>query len=346
VGLDPRNSEQLMQRCVARLVVAVLLGSEAPAAASSESDAEALIVRGVDLRRHGEHGAALELFEKAFEISPSGRALAQRGLAETSLRRWMLAERHLEAALARHDSPWIEARETRQVLAGALVGVRQHIGTVRIEGTPGTDVMVGDQPAGWLPLEAPVRAPEGETRIVGKLRGRGTKAVSVWVPGGGEITVRLEMGLDQVTPPRPVAGAAPAPVAGPRTVAAVPVARSTSVAAQSAPSAVVADAVSRSSETTPSPGRSGGFWAGSVLLAAGVGAATTGVVWLAVEGKGSCDGDRCIHLYDTRTQGWIAVASGATLALGGTALMFLSRTPNRTVALGVSPAGLLAVGRF
>src|SRR5262249_2765150 len=49
----------------------------APATASAASEADKLIDRGVDLREQGKDQEALELFQKAYEIGKSPRALAQ-----------------------------------------------------------------------------------------------------------------------------------------------------------------------------------------------------------------------------------------------------------------------------
>ena len=125
-----------MRTIIALLICAVVAGVVVgPASASPGDEAEALIRKGVEQRRRGNHIEALELFERASAITPSARALAQRGLAESSLRRRVEAERHLGEALDRHDSPWIEARENRSVLEQVLANVRTHVGGVRLQGT-------------------------------------------------------------------------------------------------------------------------------------------------------------------------------------------------------------------
>jgi len=55
------------------------------AAAQGTDPADAAIRRGVDLRRQGQDDQALQEFKKAYELSPSPRALAQIGLAEQAL---------------------------------------------------------------------------------------------------------------------------------------------------------------------------------------------------------------------------------------------------------------------
>jgi len=69
--------------------VSLVLGAS-PAmarAASSEgsADEETYLERGVDLRKKGDDEAALHEFRRAYEVSKSGRALAQVALAEQAL---------------------------------------------------------------------------------------------------------------------------------------------------------------------------------------------------------------------------------------------------------------------
>src|SRR5450432_1161850 len=122
-------------RAVPRTLLAVAVGIASVlavhvAAAAPVDPAEATIEEGVKLRTEGKHVEALELFKKAHAEHPSARTLAQIGLAEGSLRRWVEAEGHLASALAAHDTPWIENRRNREALEQALGAIRGHIGTV------------------------------------------------------------------------------------------------------------------------------------------------------------------------------------------------------------------------
>ena len=182
-----------MRTIIALLICSVVAGVAGPAAAASGDEAEALIRKGVEQRRRGNHIEALELFERASAITPSARALAQRGLAESSLRRWVEAERHLGEALDRHDSPWIEARENRSVLEQVLANVRTHVGGVRLQGTEGAEVKVNDQSVGHLPVSKAVRVPEGTARITAVAPGRKAVEREIAVRGGDEVVVRLDL---------------------------------------------------------------------------------------------------------------------------------------------------------
>ena len=79
---------------------APLAGAPRAALAADESDAAALIERGLILRQAQRDAEALALFEKAQALAPSPRGQAQVALAQQALGRWVLAERNLRAALA------------------------------------------------------------------------------------------------------------------------------------------------------------------------------------------------------------------------------------------------------
>ena len=185
------------------------------ASASPSDEAEALIRKGVEQRRRGNHTDALELFERASAITPSARALAQRGLAESSLRRWVDAERHMSEALDRHDSPWIEAKENRSVLEKALTTVRMHMGGLRLQGTDGAEVKVNDQPVGRLPMNKAVRVAEGTARVTASAPGRKSVEREIAVRGGDEVVVRLDLQAEIVAAPAPIVPPAPAPAVEP-----------------------------------------------------------------------------------------------------------------------------------
>jgi len=125
---------------------------------------EAAIRRGVDLRRQGQDDQALQEFKKAYELSPSPRALAQMGLAEQALGRWVEAETHLEAALGTPTDPWIQ--KTGAILRGALEKVAGHLGSVQVLGEPvGAEVLIHGNVVGRLPMMTPARVPIGEAQI-------------------------------------------------------------------------------------------------------------------------------------------------------------------------------------
>src|SRR5690606_27678118 len=110
----------------------------APVRDDSELSEEALIERGLELRRERRDAEALALFQRAYERSRSPRALAQVALARQALGRWFEAERALMEALAAEDDPWIASRA--DLLRSALASIREHLAYLVVESsvTPST----------------------------------------------------------------------------------------------------------------------------------------------------------------------------------------------------------------
>jgi hypothetical protein len=181
-----KNSLQLLI-----LAVAWLLASDGWAANS----ADALIDKGIELRRQGNHSSALELFERAYALEPSPLAMAQRGLAEQPLKRWADSETHLLAALATPNDPWVA--KNRVHLEFALSKVREHIGELVLTGSPaGAEVWVNGASRGKLPLGAPLRVGEGEVQMQVTAPGYQPLVSSTRVAGGGKAAVSVQ--LEQV----------------------------------------------------------------------------------------------------------------------------------------------------
>jgi hypothetical protein len=303
-------------RLRAAIAVATSLAFLARLAVAAAADpADALVEQGVNLRVQGKHVEALELFTKAHALSPSARTLAQIGLAEGSLHRWLEAENHLSRALAAHDTPWIENHRNREALEQALSAVRGHIGSVIVIGPAGAEVTVDGKPMGRLPLSAPLRLAEGAVRMEGTAPGRRPAAAPVTVTGGAESTVILEL-------------PAIAPALG---VTAEP--------------AVLSDP--RSTDEPSTGGSRWKTWTAVGLFGASAAALATGIVWLAIDGNPMCAppaGGTCLWLRDTKAQGWIAVGAGAALGLTGGVLVWQGHQSDAHLQLGLS--GLSAAGHF
>jgi hypothetical protein len=347
-----------MKTTIAITICAAAFAATAGAAIAAPSDdAEVLIRKGVEQRRQGNHTQALELFERASAISPSARALAQRGLAETSLRRWVDAERHLAEALNRHDSAWIQAKENRDVLEKALAGVRAHVGDVRLLGTDGAEIKVNDQAVGRLPLPGPLRLPEGSARITAAAPGKKAGEREVAVRGGGEVVVRLDLEPEAVAPPPPSPAPLPAPTVEPVAVEAAPVAPPLAAApsdgssASAPPPTLVAQP--RSSDTGRV--RRGLAWGTAIVaVAALAGGVAETLIWqanrsdyndpdngcgvnLGMHGDPGCE---TYHESAERARLFAVIGYGAAAVLGATStLLFVSTPPAdaRTARLSCAP---------
>jgi tetratricopeptide (TPR) repeat protein len=341
-----------MRTIVALFICYAVAGvSAATAAAASPSDeAEALIRKGVEQRRRGNHTEALELFERASAITPSARALAQRGLAESSLRRWVEAERHLSEALDRHDSPWIEAKENRGVLEQALVSVRTHVGSLRLQGTEGAEVKVNEQSAGRLPVTKAVRVSEGTARVTATAPGRKSVEREIAVRGGDEVVVRLDLAADTVVVPAPAPSIEP--LASEASAAAAPASVEPAPASSTQPATLTAEP---SSNDRSSLSRQLGWGTAIVAFAALAGGIVETILWQARRNDFNdpamrCDEDDipmrggrgCSTIYDSaeRARLFAMIGYGAAAILGGTsALLFLSApaADTRTARLSCAP---------
>jgi hypothetical protein len=123
-----------------------------------------LIREGIALRKQNHDAAALEKFRQAHAIEPTARALAQIGLAEYALGKWVEASQHLREALEAKADQWIE--KNRATLAQSLTKVDEHVGTLEILGGPGgATVSIDGVARGTLPLVRPLTVAIGTVTI-------------------------------------------------------------------------------------------------------------------------------------------------------------------------------------
>src|SRR5260221_7251932 len=111
-----------------------------PLRAAEPETADELVARGVELRKKGDHAGALREFQAAHAKQPSGRTLAQMGIAEATLKLWTDAEDHLSQALD-STAPWVE--KNRPTLEQTLQTVRAHTAEVSVYGPTGATLTIG-----------------------------------------------------------------------------------------------------------------------------------------------------------------------------------------------------------
>src|SRR5450432_1999872 len=88
-------------------VLLALVASTVTARADGGDAGEALVRRGLELRKAGQDEQALEAFRSAYKLKATPRAQAQMGMAEQALGRWGDAESDLKGALAVDQDAWI-----------------------------------------------------------------------------------------------------------------------------------------------------------------------------------------------------------------------------------------------
>jgi hypothetical protein len=168
----------------------LVLGQAATASGRDpDGDPEALIMRGLELRRAGRSAEALQLFRRAYEAAPCPRTLGQMGLVESSLQRWSDADVHLTAALATPDDGWVH--KNRVFLEQAMDRTREHVGELVITGPPGARIALQGRAIGALPLLAPIRLAEGEVAVNATSDGSKPYTVDVSIKGGARAAISI-----------------------------------------------------------------------------------------------------------------------------------------------------------
>ncbi len=187
------STQTLPRLGVGALVLLVTLAA-LPCAAASADPAEQHLKRGVRLLARDKDKEALDEFRAAYDISSSPKAAVQMGLAESSLKLWLDAEKHLSEALAAEDDDWV--RQSRTVIEKQLAVVREHLGWLVVVGTPGTEVSVDGTLVGRLPLSpSRFRRVEGPVTVEGRLPGHKAIEKSIELQGENDRTVRLEFAV-------------------------------------------------------------------------------------------------------------------------------------------------------
>jgi hypothetical protein len=287
--------------CLWIAVLVVTLVGHSVRAAEPET-ADQLVAKGVELRKKGDHAGALREFQAAHAKDPSGRTLAQMGIVEATLQRWVDAENHLSQALE-SSIPWVE--KNRATLEQTLQTVRTHTAEISIYGTTGATVTVDDKVVGRIPLPTIPRVNEGDVTV--RVESPGHKPFVQTLPAKGGSRLIVTASLEPLAPEPP-----PAPV--------VPLVTSSPVHADMSPAA-----------------RPWRRWTGVGLITAGVVAATWGIVWIAVDGNSSWSNSE--RVWDTRTPGWFILGGGVAASIGGGYLLYSTR--HGEVQVAASPTGLM-----
>jgi hypothetical protein len=159
--------------------------------------------RGASLYKEADYRGALAEFRRAFELAPNPTVRFNVGQALYQLRDYPGALSTFEAYLgeAPADAP------NRAEAEGAVSQLRTRVGTLKVSGPAGADVLVSDESVGHLPL-APLRVSVGSHKVtlVPTEGARVTRTVDV--VGGGVVDVAF----DTTTKPSPAAtGPTPAP---------------------------------------------------------------------------------------------------------------------------------------
>jgi hypothetical protein len=302
---------------IAIIVLAVVAALPSTAVAGPEQAAEDHLARGVSLRRQGRTEQALVEFQSAHAAAPSGRTLAQMGLAEQALQRWVEAEEHLVMALD-DASPWIE--KNRTAIAASLRKVREHIGDLVVRGPAGAYVHINGRNMGRLPRVEPFRVAKGEVSVVVMAAGRGEFTKWIGIRGGGTHEVVA------VLPPPVSAAPAPSP-----------------------------PEITKGPVMSPRLDDRGATWtgrrlAGVGLLAVGVAGVAVGSTLYVLDGNDSCNtalGFACNGRRASKTTAFVLGGAGvAASAVGGWLLLGGESKPGAALTVSPHVLGATVSGRF
>jgi hypothetical protein len=138
--------------------------------AAKKDDAKEAVRRGVDLLAKKDYQGALAAFREAREIEPSPMTTAQIAFVHIGMARWLEAESDLQEALAESSDTWVAQHQDQ--LRSSLNTVQQHIGSLRVQGTPeGAEVRFRGEVVGLLPMRRPIPVITGSGMVKVQMAG-------------------------------------------------------------------------------------------------------------------------------------------------------------------------------
>jgi len=162
----PRTPRSILGRLKVRLGALLLSSFMVPAlgtsliastaqAADESPETEALLRRGIQLRREGADEAALAVFLEAEAQSPNSvRVLLHVATAAQAASKWLMADEYLRKA-TQHDNDSYYQRY-RAEIEEVRAATSQRVGQFRAVGSPeGAEVVLNGRVIGTLPMETP-----------------------------------------------------------------------------------------------------------------------------------------------------------------------------------------------
>ncbi len=137
--------------------------STASAWGQTDASVETEFARAGQLRTAQQFDEALAAYRSLHDRTRSPRALAQMGITEGQMGRWVAADEHLGAALSTQD-PWVERSRASLQIAFDRVRLRTAELTV-VCNVPGAELRVDGTAAGSLPRSGAVRVATGAVVI-------------------------------------------------------------------------------------------------------------------------------------------------------------------------------------
>jgi hypothetical protein len=154
------------------------------ASAAESPEVEALIQRGIRLRREGQDDAALAIFLEAEAEAPNSvRVLLHVVTAAQAASKWLMADEYLKKADSHARDPYYARYRTEIEDVRAVIA--QRVGHFRAVGGPsGADVLQNGKAAGTLPMEKPKTVEAGTFVMEVSKSGYYALRRPVTIPGG------------------------------------------------------------------------------------------------------------------------------------------------------------------
>ena len=191
----------------------MVLSVTSSARAQESAEVEAILKRGIQLRRDGQDEAALAVFQEAEAQAPNSvRVLLHVATAAQAASKWLLADEYLRKADQHKNDPYYvkyqnEIEEVKNITA-------QRVGHFRAVGEPsGAEVILNGQVVGTLPMENPKTLEAGTYVLEVNKPGFFRLRRPISVPGG--VLTRETVELNERGPNDPPGGGEPGTPAEP-----------------------------------------------------------------------------------------------------------------------------------
>jgi hypothetical protein len=136
-------------------IAAAVVSISSSASAQESAEVEAILKRGIQLRRDGQDEAALAVFQEAEAQAPNSvRVLLHVATAAQAASKWLLADEYLKRADSHNTDPYYIKYRTEIDEVKSATAAR--VGHFRAVGEPsGAEVILNGQVVGTLPMENP-----------------------------------------------------------------------------------------------------------------------------------------------------------------------------------------------
>jgi hypothetical protein len=156
-----RTDSAIRRLAAGVVVVACTFGSGGLASAAEDAAVEALIQRGIELRRNSADEAALTVFLEAEAQDPTSvRVLLHVVTAAQGAGKWLMADSYMRKVSALSDDPYYRRHADAIEVVRRAIAAR--IGTFQVDGGPdGATVRLDGQLVGTMPMAQPTSIEAG-----------------------------------------------------------------------------------------------------------------------------------------------------------------------------------------